>query len=129
MARQFSRDVWSGEGGIANFLRQRTVASCKKEREEGMMGLSMAPAAPAALVALGLLLAIAPARAEELPPQRTLEELKAEAQARADRNAYPLIGLKPEEVREALANIKTLDRDEWAAAWSAIGERYMKRAE
>ena len=24
--------------------------------------------------------------AEELPPQRTLEELKAEAQARADRN-------------------------------------------
>jgi esterase FrsA len=94
-----------------------------------MMGLSMAPAAPAALVALGLLLAIAPARAEELPPQRTLEELKAEAQARADRNAYPLIGLKPEEVREALANIKTLDRDEWAAAWSAIGERYMKKAE
>lgn len=30
---------------------------------------------------------------------RTLEELKAEAQARADRNAYPLIGLKPDEVR------------------------------
>jgi esterase FrsA len=58
---------------------------------------------------------------------RTLEELKAEAQARADRNAYPLIGLKPEEVREALGRLKSLDRDEWAASWSQIGERYMAR--
>src|SRR5882724_3462504 len=57
---------------------------------------------------------------------RTLEELKAEAIARADRNAYPLIGLKPAEVREALGRLKTLDRDEWAASWSAIGDRYMK---
>ena len=58
---------------------------------------------------------------------RTLEELKAEAQARADRNAYPLIGLKPEEVREALARLTSLDRDEWAASWSRIGERYMAK--
>ena len=56
---------------------------------------------------------------------RTLEELKAEAQARADRNAYPLIGLKPEEVREALGRLKSLEGDEWAASWSAIGDRYM----
>jgi esterase FrsA len=87
-------------------------------------------AIPAALVISSLLISMATlANAEELPPQRSLEELTAEAQARADRNAYPLIGLKPEEVREALANIKSLDRDEWAAAWSAIGERYMKKAE
>ena len=58
---------------------------------------------------------------------RTLEELKAEAQARADRNAYPLIGLKPEEVREALGRLTSLDRDEWAASWSQIGERYMAK--
>lgn len=56
---------------------------------------------------------------------RTLEELKAEAQARADRNAYPLIGLKPDEVREALGRLKSLDRDEWAASWSQIGDRHM----
>jgi len=87
-------------------------------------------AMPAALVISSLLLSIATlASAEELPPQRTIEELKAEAQARADRNAYPLIGLKPDEVREALANIHSLDRDEWAAAWSAIGERYLRKAE
>src|SRR5207302_5318049 len=51
---------------------------------------------------------------------RTLEELKAETQARADRNAYPLIGFKPEDVREALSRIRSLDRDEWAASWSEI---------
>src|SRR6267142_3267517 len=56
---------------------------------------------------------------------RTLEELKAEAQARADRNAYPLIGLKADEVREALGRLTSLERDEWAASWSQLGERYM----
>src|SRR3989440_7411166 len=58
---------------------------------------------------------------------RNLEELKAETQARADRNAYPLIGLKADEVREALGRLKSLDRDEWAASWSQLGERYMAR--
>src|SRR6202051_2054817 len=59
---------------------------------------------------------------------RTLEELKAETQRRVDRNLTPATGLKSEDAREALANIHTLDRDEWAAAWSTIGERYEKRA-
>src|SRR5258705_3423490 len=58
---------------------------------------------------------------------RTLEELKAETQARADRNAYPLIGLKADEVREALGRLTSLDRDEWAASWSQLGERYMAK--
>jgi len=64
----------------------------------------------------------------DIAPPRTLEELKAETQARADRNAYPLTGLRPDEVREALAAIKSLDRDAWAAAWSAIGDRYLAQA-
>src|SRR3954464_3433666 len=58
---------------------------------------------------------------------RTLDELKAETQARADRHAYPLIGLKPDEVREALGRLTSMDRDEWAASWSQIGERYMAK--
>jgi hypothetical protein len=58
---------------------------------------------------------------------RTLDELKAETQARADRNAHPVGGLLPDEVREALARISSLDRDEWAAAWSTIGDRYLER--
>src|SRR5882762_1276349 len=49
-----------------------------------------------------------PALAQIAAP-RTLGELKAE-------------------VREALGSLKTLDRDEWASAWSAIGDRHMAQA-
>lgn len=59
-----------------------------------------------------------------MTPARTLEELKAEAQARADRNAYPLIGLDAEIVRSVLASLTSLDRDEWAQAWSVPAERF-----
>jgi pimeloyl-ACP methyl ester carboxylesterase len=59
---------------------------------------------------------------------RTLAELKADVQERADRHAYPVSELEPAEVREALGNLKTLDRDEWANAWSAIGDRHMEAA-
>jgi len=65
--------------------------------------------------------------ADLFPVTRTLEELKTEAQGRADRNGYPLAGLVPSEVREALSNIHSLDRDEWAAAWCAIGDRHMEK--
>src|SRR5271169_6066699 len=64
----------------------------------------------------------------QMAPTRTWEELKQETQRRVDKNLGPVGGLKSEEAREALSNIHSLDRDEWAAAWSAIGERYEKRA-
>src|SRR5712692_11584113 len=70
-----------------------------------------------ALAALAL-----PALAQVAAP-RTLPELKAEVQERANRHAYPVSELDPAEVREALGSLKSLDRDEWAAAWSAIGDR------
>jgi len=59
---------------------------------------------------------------------RTLADLKADVQERADRHAYPVSELEPAEVKEVLASLKTLDRDEWAAAWSAIGDRHMEAA-
>jgi esterase FrsA len=81
-----------------------------------------------ATIALAVGFAIASAEAQIAPP-RTLDELKTETQARADRNAYPLTGLKPDDVREALAHIDSLDRDEWAKAWSAVAQRYVSRAD
>jgi pimeloyl-ACP methyl ester carboxylesterase len=36
--------------------------------------------------------------------------------------------MKPEDVREILAGIDSLDRDAWGRAWSAMGERYQQRA-
>jgi esterase FrsA len=63
----------------------------------------------------------------DFPVMRTLAELKAETQARSDRNGYPVAGLVPSEVREALARITSLDRDAWAASWSTLGDRYVER--
>ena len=59
---------------------------------------------------------------------RTWDELKAETQARADRGAYPVFEIAPADAREALGNIRSLDPDEWGAAWMAIGDRALERA-
>lgn len=68
--------------------------------------------------ALALLALACPAFSQSGGP-RTLPELKADVQERADRRAYPVSDLEPAEVKEALNSLKTLDRDEWAGAWSA----------
>src|SRR3984893_3002051 len=60
--------------------------------------------------------------------ERTLEEIKTEAIKRAENGMYPLIGLDPADVREAFASIKTSDNDEWAAAFSAVANRYRAQA-
>jgi hypothetical protein len=60
--------------------------------------------------------------------ERTLEEIKAEAIHRAENGMYPLIGLDPADVREALASIKTRDKGEWAAAFMAVADRYFNQA-
>src|SRR3954467_15696709 len=67
--------------------------------------------------------------ANQIAPERTLEELKAETLARVERGGYPAIGLKIDDAREALGKINSLDRDEWAAAWSSIGDRYRAEAQ
>src|SRR5882724_10028035 len=64
----------------------------------------------------------------QLAPARTWPELKEAVQQRADRDAYPMTGMKADDVREILANINSLDRGEWAAAWSRMGARYAERA-
>jgi cephalosporin-C deacetylase-like acetyl esterase len=68
-----------------------------------------------------------PALAQE-QRERTLDEIKTEAIKRAENGMYPLIGLDPADVREAFAAIKTTDNDEWAAAFTAVADRYMAQA-
>jgi hypothetical protein len=60
--------------------------------------------------------------------ERTLDEIKAEALKRAENGMYPVIGLDPADLREAFASIQTTDKDEWAAAFIAVGDRYMAEA-
>ena len=57
--------------------------------------------------------------------ERTLDEVKSEGLRRAENGMYPLIGLDPADVREAFSHINSADYDEWAAAFIAVGDRYM----
>jgi hypothetical protein len=57
--------------------------------------------------------------------ERTLDEIKVEAIHRAEIGGYPLIGLDPNDVREAFQSIHTRDKDEWAAAFMGVADRYM----
>src|SRR5580700_9330901 len=81
-----------------------------------------------AAAGLGLVLLAGAAALAQSSGPRNLEQLKTETQRRVDHNLTPATGLKSDDAREALANIHSLDRDEWAAAWSAIADRYASRA-
>jgi esterase FrsA len=73
-------------------------------------------------------LALARSAMAQAQKERTLDEIKTEAIKRAENGMYPLIGLDPADVREAFGSIKTTDKDEWAAAFIAVADRYMKEA-
>ena len=60
--------------------------------------------------------------------ERTIDEIKTEAIHRAEVGQYPLIGLDPGDVKEAFASIHTKDKDEWAAGFMGVADRYMNEA-
>ena len=61
-------------------------------------------------------------------PERTIDEIRAEAIHRAEVGQYPLIGLDPGDVKEAFDRIHTKDKDEWAAAFMGVADRYFNEA-
>jgi esterase FrsA len=81
---------------------------------------------------LGIICAAALATVASTAPaqqaDRTIDEIKVESLARAERGAYPLGGLDVADVREALAMIRTRDPEEWARAWTTMADRYLARA-
>ena len=79
-------------------------------------------------IALALLVVSSMAFGQSWGP-RTLDELKQETVRRAERNIVPLTGIEAEDAREAMANLSSLEPDDWAAAWSRIGERYFARGD
>jgi len=60
---------------------------------------------------------------------RDLDQLKQEVQRRADRNMPPLGGVAPEDARAALSRVASLDREQWAAAFSAVADVHWQHAE
>src|ERR1700694_1785359 len=59
---------------------------------------------------------------------RTIDEIKTETLARAQTGAYPALGIQPVDASDALGRINSRDTDEWAAAWSAVADGYMAKA-
>jgi esterase FrsA len=78
---------------------------------------------PAALLILTAGAALAQQR-----PERTIDEIGTEAIHRAENGMYPLIGLDPGDVRETFQSIHTKDKDEWAAAFMTVADRFMNEA-
>ncbi|MGD0214503.1 MAG: alpha/beta hydrolase [Terriglobales bacterium] len=60
--------------------------------------------------------------------ERTIDEIRTEAIRRAEVGQYPLIGLDPGDIKEAFNSIHTRDKDEWAAAFMGVADRYMNEA-
>jgi len=61
--------------------------------------------------------------------ERNIDEIRVEAIHRAEVGQYPLIGLDPGDVKEAFESIHTKDKDEWAAAFMRVGDRYFDEAQ
>lgn len=87
-----------------------------------------------AVAAAMIIAAATPSAAQEasctidIPKPLTFEQWKAEVQTRADRQIYPLIGMKADEVRAALPQATTPDCDAWARIWITAGDRYLAKA-
>jgi esterase FrsA len=60
--------------------------------------------------------------------ERTIDEIRVEAIHRAEVGQYPLIGLDPGDVKEAFEKIHTSDKDEWAAGFMHVADRYFNEA-
>lgn len=79
-------------------------------------------------ISLALILAVSVASFAQQRAERTLDEIKTEAIHRAEVGGYPLIGLDPADVKEAFNSIHTRDKDEWAAGFMGVADRYMNEA-
>ena len=65
---------------------------------------------------------------QEKRRERTIDEIRVEAIHRAEVGQYPLIGLDPADVKEAFESIHSSDKDEWAAAFMHVADRYFNEA-
>src|ERR1700758_1417468 len=79
-------------------------------------------------ILLAFLITVVPPLGAQQPRERTIDEIKAEAIHRAEVGQYPLIGLDPADVKEAFESVHTADKDEGAAAFMRVGDRYFNEA-
>jgi esterase FrsA len=64
-----------------------------------------------------------------IAPPRTLEELREEVIKRVGGNGYPGRGIELAVAQGAMAALTSLDPEEWAKVWMAVGDAIVERAE
>ena len=64
----------------------------------------------------------------QIAPARTWPELKEAVLERVKQQRYPLTGYDTKQVEQIVSNIQSTDRDEWARAWIANGDRHYQNA-
>src|ERR1700751_5558164 len=79
-------------------------------------------------ILLAFLITVVPPLGAKQPRERTIDEIKPEAIHRAEVGQYPLIGLDPADVKEAFESVHSSDKDEWAAAFMHVADRYFNEA-
>ncbi len=100
-----------------------TILGCQHHPARLTMSLATSVATTLALILPLSISCFSQQRAE-----RTIDEIKTEAVHRAEVGQYPLIGLDPGDVKEAFTSIHTRDKDEWAAGFMRVADRYMNEA-
>src|SRR5216684_2392648 len=80
------------------------------------------------LLALFAIISIGASAQKEERRERTIDEVRVEAIRRAEVGQYPLIGLDAGDVKEAFESIHTGDKDEWAAGFMHVADRYFNEA-
>ena len=58
-----------------------------------------------------------------IAPPRTLDELRQETVKRITAGGYPGRGVRPADAESAMAALASLDPEDWATAWMAVGDR------
>lgn len=64
-----------------------------------------------------------------IAPPRTLEELRQETVRRIATGGYPGRGVRPADSEAAMAALTSLDPEDWANVWMAVGDRIFEDAE
>jgi esterase FrsA len=100
-------------------------ASLKLKRQNGFATVSSALLLS---LSLAIVLLSLPCFSQQ-HAERTIEEIQTEAVHRAEVGQYPLIGLDANDVKDAFTTIHTRDKDEWAAGFMRVADRYMNEAQ
>jgi esterase FrsA len=82
----------------------------------------------ALLILVAITVTMSPIALSQQHAERTIDEITTEAIHRAEVGQYPLIGLDAGDVKEAFNSIHTRDKDEWAAGFMGVADRYMNEA-